>query len=52
MKAIGLIELSSIASGMQATDNMLKTSSVDLILARTICAGKYMVLIGGGCLFS
>lgn len=47
MKAIGLIELSSIASGMQATDTMLKASSVDLILARTICAGKYMVLIGG-----
>jgi microcompartment protein CcmL/EutN len=47
MKAIGLIELSSIASGMQATDTMLKTSSIDLILARTICAGKYMVLISG-----
>ncbi|MCK5914454.1 MAG: BMC domain-containing protein [Desulfuromusa sp.] len=47
MNAIGLIELSSIAAGMQSADMMLKTSSVDLILSRTICSGKYMVLIGG-----
>jgi microcompartment protein CcmL/EutN len=47
MNAIGLIELSSIAAGMQAADMMLKTSAVELILARTICAGKYMVLVGG-----
>lgn len=47
MNSIGLIELSSIASGMQAADMMLKTSQVELILSRTICSGKYMVLIGG-----
>lgn len=47
MNAIGLIELSSIAAGMQAADMMLKTSSIELILARTICAGKYMILVGG-----
>jgi microcompartment protein CcmL/EutN len=47
MNAIGLIELSSIAAGMQAADMMLKTSAIDLILSRTICAGKYMVLVGG-----
>lgn len=47
MSAIGLIELSSIAAGMQAADTMLKTSSIELILSRTICAGKYMVLVGG-----
>jgi microcompartment protein CcmL/EutN len=47
MNAIGLIELSSIAAGMQSADMMLKTSSIDLILSRTICSGKYMVLIGG-----
>ncbi len=47
MNAIGLIELSSIAAGMQAADMMLKTSSIELILSRTICAGKYMVLVGG-----
>ncbi len=45
--SIGLIELTSIASGMLAADVMLKTSAVELILSRTICSGKYMVLIGG-----
>ena len=47
MNAIGLIELSSIAAGMQSADMMLKTSSIELILSRTICSGKYMVLVGG-----
>ncbi|MBA4252144.1 MAG: propanediol utilization protein [Chlorobiaceae bacterium] len=45
--SIGLIEMTSIASGMQAADIMLKTSNVELILSRTICSGKYMTLIGG-----
>lgn len=47
MNSIGLIELSSIASGFEAADMMLKTSQVELILSRTICAGKFMVLVGG-----
>ncbi|RLB76259.1 MAG: propanediol utilization protein [Deltaproteobacteria bacterium] len=47
MNAIGLIELSSIAAGMQSADMMLKTSAIELILSRTICSGKYMVLVGG-----
>lgn len=47
MNSIGLVELSSIAAGMQAADIMLKTSQVELILSRTICSGKYMVLVGG-----
>ncbi|MFA3781946.1 BMC domain-containing protein [Melioribacteraceae bacterium 4301-Me] len=47
MNSLGLIELTSIAAGMQACDIMLKTSQVELILSRTICSGKYMVLIGG-----
>jgi microcompartment protein CcmL/EutN len=45
--AIGLIELSSIAGGYEVADLMLKTADVELILARTICSGKYMALIGG-----
>jgi microcompartment protein CcmL/EutN len=45
--SLGLIEMGSIASGMQAADIMLKTSDVELILSRTICSGKYMTLIGG-----
>ncbi len=47
MNSLGLIELTSIAAGMQAADIMLKTSQVELVLSRTICSGKYMVLICG-----
>ncbi len=47
MNAIGLIELSSIAAGYVVADAMLKAADVQLILSRTICSGKYMVLVGG-----
>ncbi len=47
MNSLGLLELSSIAAGMQAADIMLKTSEVELVISRSICSGKYMVLIGG-----
>jgi microcompartment protein CcmL/EutN len=46
-KAIGLVELSSVAAGFQAADTMLKAGNVRLLLSRSICSGKYMVLIGG-----
>src|SRR5512138_3623807 len=46
-RSIGLIELSSIASGYLVADTMLKAGNVHLILSRSICSGKYMVLIGG-----
>lgn len=46
-KSVGLIELSSIASGFQVADAMLKASNVYILLSRSICSGKYMVLIGG-----
>jgi len=46
-KSIGLIELSSVASGFLVADTMLKAGNVRLILSRSICSGKYMVLIGG-----
>ena len=46
-KAIGLIELTSIAAGFAVADTMLKAGNVRLLLSRTICSGKYMVVIGG-----
>lgn len=46
-KSIGLIELSSVAAGFAAADTMLKAGNVRLLLSRSICSGKYMVLIGG-----
>src|SRR5579872_5831922 len=45
--SIGLIELTSIAAGFQACDAMLKAADVDLLLSRSICSGKYMVMVRG-----
>src|ERR1700690_570412 len=42
--SLGLIELTSIAAGFQACDAMLKAANVDLVLSRSICSGKYMVM--------
>jgi len=46
-KSIGAIELSSIGMGFLVEDEMLKAASVELLIARTICSGKYLVLVGG-----
>jgi len=45
--SIGLIELTSIAAGFLACDAMLKAANVDLLLSRSICSGKYMVMVRG-----
>jgi len=46
-KSVALIELSSVAAGFRVADTMLKAGDVRLLLSRSICSGKYMVLIGG-----
>lgn len=46
-KAIGIIELSSIAAGYRVQDTMLKAAVVELLVARTICSGKFLVIVGG-----
>src|SRR5580692_12606810 len=45
--AIGAIEFSSVGLGYMAQDEMLKAASVNQIIARTICSGKYLVVVGG-----
>ena len=45
--SIGLIELGSIAAGFQVCDAMLKTADVELLIARSICSGKYIVMVRG-----
>jgi microcompartment protein CcmL/EutN len=46
-KAIGIVETSSIAKGFEIADTILKAANVQIVVNRTICPGKYMVLIGG-----
>lgn len=45
--AIGFIETSSIAKGIEAVDAMLKRASVDLLLTTIVPRGKYLIMIGG-----
>jgi microcompartment protein CcmL/EutN len=45
--AIGMVELTSIARGIETADVILKTAEVGIVVNRTICPGKYMVLFGG-----
>ena len=45
--ALALVETNSIAVGILAGDAMVKKAVVQLLEARSICPGKYMVLISG-----
>ncbi|MFI5350793.1 MAG: BMC domain-containing protein [Elusimicrobiota bacterium] len=45
--SVGGVELSSMAKGFETTDAMLKAASVEILLARTMCPGKYCVLVCG-----
>ena len=47
LNAIGLVELTSIALGHLAEDAMLKAAPVEMLLARTICSGKFLVVVAG-----
>lgn len=46
-RAIGLIELRSIARGMLTTDTLLKAGEVELLRAHVVCPGKYIILVAG-----
>ncbi len=45
--AIGIVETSSIAKGFEIADTILKAANVEMVVNRTICPGKYIVLVGG-----
>ncbi len=46
-KAIGLVELNSVAKGVECADDMLKTAAVELLMARAACPGRYLAMIAG-----
>lgn len=45
--ALGLLEFSSIAAGIQAGDAMVKRAPLSTLHAGTVHPGKYLVLVGG-----
>ncbi len=47
MHAIGLIESTSIAKGIEFADIMVKTADIEILVSKSICPGKYITLIGG-----
>lgn len=47
LKSIGLLELTSIACGIECADYMVKAADVELIMCGTVCPGKYVILFAG-----
>lgn len=45
--AIGLVECSSIARGVEVADAMLKAATVRSLAAHAVCPGKYLIVVGG-----
>ncbi|MDY3846213.1 MAG: BMC domain-containing protein [Eubacteriales bacterium] len=45
--AVGIIELKSIAKGVEATDAALKSAGVRMVSAHPACPGKYEIIIEG-----
>ncbi len=45
MSVLGMVEYTTIAAGIRASDAMVKAAPVDLIESRPITPGKYMSLV-------
>ena len=45
--SIAFLETSSIARGIEATDAMMKTADVELLMTLIVPRGKYLIMIGG-----
>ena len=45
--ALALLELGSIAAGIEAGDAMAKRAPIEVIRAGTVHPGKYLILVGG-----
>ncbi|MBQ9162246.1 MAG: BMC domain-containing protein [Clostridia bacterium] len=46
-QSVGVIEIKSIAKGIEATDDALKSAGIRLISAHTSCPGKYEIILTG-----
>lgn len=45
--AVGMVELNSIARGIETCDYMVKAAQISLLRSSTVCPGKFIILIGG-----
>ena len=46
--AVGVVELKSIAKGIEACDGALKSAAIRLVSAHPACPGKYEIVFTGG----
>lgn len=46
-KSIGMIEYTTVSTGIRAADTLVKTAEVEIIEAQVVCPGKYIVIISG-----
>ena len=46
--AIGMLEFTSIAAGMEAADRMVKAAGVEPVFFKTVCPGKFLAAVTGG----
>ena len=45
--ALGIIELASVFKGYHVQDEVLKQAAVEKLVARSICSGKYLMMVRG-----
>lgn len=46
-KSMGIVELNSVARGIMTADDMVKEANVELVLARPVCPGRYLIMVAG-----
>lgn len=46
-KSLGSIEFRSIGKGIEVADSMTKKASVEILMLKTICPGKFLVILSG-----
>ena len=46
-KSMGLVELNSVARGILTADHMVKEANVELVMARPVCPGRYLIMVAG-----
>lgn len=47
LKAIGMVELNSIAKAVETADAMIKAAEVNLIFSKAVCPGKFIIMVSG-----
>lgn len=45
--SIGAVEFRSISKGIEAADAMVKAAAVDILYFKTICPGRFLVILSG-----